>query len=177
VLEIPQDNITECAGYHVIILGPVWGRSYWIEKAMGKHLGKKWRLPWNKSDSSGGRSIVSDEEEAAIEIDASNSEDFTIAQSLGQLVHVVIKAAKSNNSKSVREIVSIDPECIKKRHASVGTPNLGRCGNSPVIVMDEKQKSEKICDKVRINLASENEAANRDNRAQFEPQNFQHTES
>jgi hypothetical protein len=82
VLEIPEDNVTECAGYHVIILGTVWGRRLWVEEAMGKYLDKKWRATWNESDSSGGRSIVSDEEEAAIEIDASNSEDLTTAQSL-----------------------------------------------------------------------------------------------
>jgi hypothetical protein len=148
VPEIPEDNMTECANCHVIMLRTVWSRSHWVEEAMGQYLDTTWRVPW-------------------IEIDASSSEDPTTAQSLWQLVHVVTKAVKFNNSKSLREEISIDPECIEKRRVSVITPNLANCAHPPIITMDEKQKGYNISYQANVNPAREGEAVNGDNQAEF----------
>jgi hypothetical protein len=64
-------------------------------------------------------------------------------------------------------MVAIDLECIKKRRASVVTPNLGKCGNPPIRFRDEKQKGYKICYAVTANPARAEEAANGDDGAVF----------
>jgi hypothetical protein len=64
-------------------------------------------------------------------------------------------------------MIPIDLECIEKRRASVVTPNLGKCGNPPIRVMDEKQKGHKICYTATMNPATEEEAAKVDEGAEF----------